>query len=170
MFFVPLEKSRKKEGFKMILRRLNDWPTWEWKSPFQEMEWMRRQMDRILGAVQGGYAVGPSAGVFPLTNVGEDDDAYYVRAELPGIKSDDLEISITGNKLSISGERKIPSEGENVKYHRREREAGNFSRLITLSGPVDAAKVEAHAGNGVLTIVLPKAESAKPKQITVKAS
>jgi HSP20 family protein len=154
----------------MIVRRLGDWPTWNWKSPFEEMEFMRRQLDRVLGAVRGEYAAAPSAGLFPLTNVGENNNAYYVRAELPGIKSDDLEISITGNKLIISGERKIPFEGENVKYHRREREAGSFSRIITLPGPVDAAKVEAHAANGVLTIVIPKAESAKPKQITVKAA
>jgi HSP20 family protein len=57
-----------------------------------------------------------------------------------------------------------------VKYHRSEREAGSFSRVITLPGQVDANKVEAHASNGVLTIVLPKAESAKPKQISVKAA
>lgn len=154
----------------MILRRLGDWPTWNWKSPFDEMELMRRQLDTVLGAFRGEYVAVPSAGVFPLTNVGENDNAYYVRAELPGIKSDDLDISITGNKLTISGERKIPFEGENVKYHRREREAGSFSRVITLPGPVDAAKVEAHAANGVLTVVMPKAESAKPKQITIKAS
>jgi HSP20 family protein len=168
--FYTFREIKREEGFKMILRRLGDGPTWDWKSPFEEMEWMRRQMDRILGAVRGDYVAAPSAGVFPLTNVGEDNDVYYVRAELPGIKSDDLDISITGNKLSISGERKIPSEGENVKYHRREREAGSFSRVITLPGPVDAAKVEAHASNGVLAIVIPKAESAKPKQIAVRAS
>lgn len=154
----------------MILRRLGDWPTWNWKSPFEEMEFMRRQLDRVLGSVRGEYVAAPSAGVFPLTNVAENSNAYYVRAELPGIKSDDLDISITGNKLTISGERKIPFEGENVKYHRREREAGSFSRIITLPGPVDASKVEAHAANGVLTIVIPKTESAKPKQITVKTS
>jgi HSP20 family protein len=154
----------------MIVKRLPDWPAWEWKSPFEEMEWMRRQMDRILNTARGDYAAAPSAGVFPLTNISEDADAYYVRAELPGIKSDDLEISITGNKLTISGERKIPSEGENVKYHRREREAGSFSRIITLPDAGDAAKVQARAANGVLAIVIPKVEAAKPKQITIKAS
>jgi HSP20 family protein len=154
----------------MIVRRLRDWPAWESRSPFEEMEWMRRQMDRMLSTARGDYVSTPPAGVFPLTNMSEDDNAYYVRAELPGIKSDDLDISITGNKLTLSGERKIPSEGENVKYHRREREAGNFSRIITLPDPVDPAKVEAHAANGVLTIVIPKAETAKPRQITVKTA
>jgi HSP20 family protein len=103
-------------------------------------------------------------------NVTEDKDSYYVRAELPGIKAEDLDISVTEDSLSVSGERKLPAEDEKATYHRREREAGNFSRLVTLPGPIDTAKVEARCADGILTVVLPKAESAKPKQITVKTS
>ncbi|MGB8425936.1 MAG: Hsp20 family protein, partial [Desulfobacterales bacterium] len=65
-------------------------------------------------------------------------------------------------------ERQIPSEDENVRYHRRERDAGTFSRLIALPGEVDADKVEAKHVNGILTVAVPKAEAAKPKQITVR--
>jgi HSP20 family protein len=154
----------------MFIRRLGEWPTMNWKSPFEEIDRMRKQMDRLLGSFTADVPGATFAGVFPLTNLSEDKDSYYVRAELPGITAGDLDISITGKTLSISGERTILDQGENVKYHRREREAGSFSRVITLPGQVDANNVEAQSTNGVLTIVLPKAESAKPKQIAVKAS
>ncbi|MBW1993309.1 MAG: Hsp20/alpha crystallin family protein, partial [Deltaproteobacteria bacterium] len=72
------------------------------------------------------------------------------------------------NGLSISGERKIPAEGDNVRYHRREREAGSFSRIIGLPGEVDPDKVEAKLKDGILTVIVPKAEKAKPKQIPIK--
>jgi HSP20 family protein len=99
--------------------------------------------------------------------ISEDKNIYYVRAEMPGIKADDIDISVTGNNLSISGERKIASEAENVRYHRREREAGTFNRIVSMPGEVDADKVEARHERGILTVVIPKAEAAKPKQITV---
>jgi HSP20 family protein len=107
-----------------------------------------------------------SAGVFPLINLTEDKDNYYVRAELPGVKSDELDIQVTGNNLAISGERKIAAQ-EDARYHRREREAGTFSRIVGLPGEVDTDKVEARLENGILSIVVSKAEIAKPKQISV---
>jgi HSP20 family protein len=152
----------------MIVRRISDWPTWEWESPFEEMERMRRRMNRLAEELTEGMYREPVAGVFPLLNVTEDKDKYYVRAELPGIKANDLDISVTGNSLSISGERKIAAEGEKNRYHRKEREAGEFSRMISLPAQVDTAQVEARCADGILTVVLPKSEAAKPKQITVK--
>jgi HSP20 family protein len=131
---------------------------------------MRRKMDRLSEGLTGGVLRGPIAGVFPLVNVTEDSHSYYCRAELPGMKADDLDIAVTGNSLSIAGERKITHEDKNANYHRREREAGKFSRMISLSDQVDTAKVEARCVDGVLTVVLPKAESAKPRQITIKTS
>ncbi len=154
----------------MLLRRTTDWPTWGWKSPFEEMERMRRQMDWLSGSLSSVLFGQPAAGVFPLMNVTEDKDNYYVRAELPGLKADELEISVTGDNLSIAGERKLPIEDEKAQYHRREREAGRFSRIVSLPAEIDAGKVEARCADGVLTVTLPKAEAAKPKQITVKAS
>ena len=85
-----------------------------------------------------------------------------------GVKADELDISATGNALSISGERKIGQEDETVRYHRREREAGTFSRIISLPGEGDADKINAELKDGILTIHIPKAEKAKPKQISVK--
>jgi HSP20 family protein len=81
-----------------------------------------------------------------------------------------LDISVTGDTLSLSGERKIPAEDENAQYHRREREAGKFSRVVTLPSQVDTGKVDARCEDGILTVILAKAEAAKPRQITIKAS
>lgn len=154
----------------MIIRRFSDWPTWDWRNPFDQLERMRRELDRLSGDFSGSVFRLPTAGVFPLVNVTEDQNTYYVRAELPGVKTDELTISVTGETLTLSGERKLPEESEKASYHRREREAGSFSRVISLPTRLDVDKVKAHAEDGVLTVVLPKAESAKPRQIAVKAS
>ena len=161
---------KRKEEWAMILRRISDWPSGMWRSPFEELERMRRDMDRLFQDLTEGIFREPRAGVFPLVNVTEGSDNYYVRAELPGIKAEDLDISVTGNSLSIAGERRIRAEDEKANYHRREREAGKFSRVISLPAQVDTAKVEASCVDGILTVVLPKSEAAKPKQITVKTS
>jgi len=152
----------------MILRRVPNWPRWDWRDPFEELERMRRQMDRLFEGLSGRLLGEPAAGVFPLVNVTESSGSYYVRAELPGLKPEEIDISVTGTSLSISGERKIPPEDEKAHYHRREREAGKFSRMINLPGQIDTSKVEARCADGVLTVVLPKSEEAKPKQITIK--
>lgn len=151
----------------MIFRRPLYSPTWGLGSAFEELERMRRQLDELSGGFERRPYRVLGAGVFPLINLTEDKDNYYVRAELPGLKANEIGISVTANNLSISGERKIASEGENVRCHRREREAGTFSRVVGLPGEVDADKVEANHVNGILTVVIPKAEAAKPKQITV---
>ena len=127
-------------------------------------------MDLLSGGLSRGLWGEPAAGVFPLMNITEDKSNYYVRAELPGIKADELEMSVTGDTLSVSGERKLPVEDERAQYHRSEREAGRFSRIVTLPGQLNTGKVEARCTDGVLTVTLPKAEAAKPKQITVKTS
>jgi len=152
----------------MFYRRLFDIPTWGFRGQFNELDRIRKQMDELYGALSGGALSMPSAGVFPLTNVTEDKDHFYVRAELPGVKSEELDIQVTSNSISIAGERKIPVEGNNVRYHRREREAGKFSRLINLPSDIDANKIDAKLENGILKVTIPKAEVAKPKQITVK--
>ncbi len=154
----------------MLLRRTSDWPEWGRTGLFEDLDRMRRQMDLLTEGITRGLWREPRAGVFPLMNVTEDKDNYYVRAELPGIKSDELDLSVTGDTLSISGERKLPSEDENAQYHRRERETGRFSRIISLPSQMDTGKVEAKCNDGILTVTLPKAEEAKPKQITIKAS
>jgi HSP20 family protein len=126
-------------------------------------------MDLMTRGFSRGFWGEPGAGVFPLVNVTEDNDNYYVRAELAGVTAEDLDISATADSLTISGERKMSAESENATYHRREREAGTFSRIIAIPGQIDTDKVEARSLNGILTVVLPKAAGMKPKQITIKA-
>jgi len=152
----------------MFYRRLFNVPTWGFNRTFRDFDHLRRQMDELYGALSGGTQPMPSAGVFPLTNVTEDSDNYYVRSELPGTKSEDLNIQVTAEGISISGERKITEEGDKVRYHRREREAGKFSRLINLPKKVDVDKVEASMENGILKVTIPKSEGSKPRQITVQ--
>jgi len=155
----------------MIFRRVTGWPTWGggW-NPFGEIERIRQEMNRLQDAFARGLIGERAAGVFPMMNVTEDKDSFYVRAELPGIKAEELNISVTEDSLSVSGERKLLTEDQKATYHRREREAGSFSRMVTLPASIDPGKVEARCADGILTVVLPKAEIAKPKQIPVKAS
>jgi len=103
----------------------------------------------------------------PALDVHEDKDAYTIRAELPGMKREDIEVSIQEGTLVISGERKSESVGEETEVHRQERYFGKFSRALTLPTAVAGDKVKATYKDGILTVVLPKAEEAKPKQIAV---
>jgi len=106
---------------------------------------------------------------FSALNMSEDDHNLYVRAELPGVAPENIEITTKENNLILKGERKIPAEGEKVSYHRKERDAGNFRRIISLPTRVDSDRVTAICKNGVLTVTLPKAEEAKPRQISVRS-
>lgn len=154
----------------MLTRSIFNLPGFGSTNPFAEMAQMRRQMDALSDLFLRGLspARDVSAGVFPLINITENKDNYYIRAELAGMRAGELDIQVTGRNLAISGERSIPSEGENVKYHRREREAGKFSRIINLPGEIDSERIEARMVDGLLTFVIPKAQGAKPRQITVK--
>ncbi|UCE51482.1 MAG: Hsp20/alpha crystallin family protein [Desulfobacterales bacterium] len=152
----------------MIIKRMLDFPNYGWRSAFDELERMRQDMDRLFGQVAGRAYWPTHAGVFPLVNVTEDKDHFYIRGEIPGMKSQEINISATGRNLTISGERKIASEGGNVRYHRREREDGKFSRVIALPSDIQVGKIEANYVDGILSIKIPKAEEAKPKQIIIK--
>jgi len=150
----------------MIYRRFFNVPTYRIRSPWDELNRMRQQLGQVFNDAPQQRE---SAGVFPLTNLTEDKDKYYIHAELPGVKGDELDIQVTGKNLAISGERKIAAAEEGARYHRREREAGSFSRMIGLPGEVDTDNVEANLENGILTIAISKAEIAKPKQISVSS-
>jgi HSP20 family protein len=153
----------------MITRRIYNFPAMGRQNPFEEMDRMSRQLNLLTNAMFGSADLRFSpSGVFPAVNITEDVKKYYVRAELPGLKADEINLQVSGRNLSISGERKIQLEGKNSKYHRREREEGRFSRIIGLPGDLNADSVEANMVNGVLTIAIAKSEAAKPKQITVK--
>jgi len=133
----------------------------------QEMERMKNEMDRIFAGLMGESRFTAGAGVFPALNVLEGSDNLVVHAELPGVKPEDLEISIEGTTLNLRGERRGADLGK-VSYHRRERAAGRFQRALTLPVEINPEAVEAKCEHGVLKLTLPKAEHAKPRKITVR--
>jgi len=101
-------------------------------------------------------------------DVAEDADTYIVKASVPGINPEEIEIALTDNVLTIKGETREEHESKETNWHVRERRYGNFMRSITLPHPVNAEQVEATNEHGVLTLRLPKAEAAKPKKIAVR--
>jgi HSP20 family protein len=126
-------------------------------------------MQSLFDALEGTTG-SPGAGVLPPVNLTQDADNFYLRAELPGVKLDDMELSTVRNRVSLSGKREIPEETANASYHRRERMGGSFSRTVALPQEVDAKKVEATYRNGILTVTLPKLEAQKPRSIAIKTS
>jgi HSP20 family protein len=143
---------------------------------FQEPGWdLSREMQRLQRRLEGLYqeTLSPGLsrwrpGVYPLVNISEDQDRIYVRAELPGVSPENLEITIHEGNLILRGERRIPTEEKEVNFHRREREAGFFRRVVRLPGAIDPAKVEATCKDGILTLKLAKPEQVKPRKIKVK--
>jgi HSP20 family protein len=133
---------------------------------------LRGEMDRLFDDFFGpGSALQRSMGparVFPALNVWQDGDNLLAEAELPGLKSEDVEISVVGSELTIHG-RRSESDEQGVSYHRRERGVGEFTRTVRLPAEVDADKVQASLRDGVLRLTLPKAEAAKPRKIQVNA-
>ena len=103
----------------------------------------------------------------PALDVHEDKEGFTIRAELPGMKREDIEVSVQDGALVISGERAEEKVNEGTEVHRQERYFGRFSRALTLPTAVAGDKVKATYKDGILTVVLPKAEEAKPKRITV---
>jgi HSP20 family protein len=128
---------------------------------------LQGEMDRLFAPwVSEPRRLAPA---FPLVSVWEDQEAFHVEAELPGLRQEDLQVVVTQRDvLTITGERKAEDIGPG-SWHRRERGFGRFQRTVTLPAPFEADKVEAKLENGVLQLVLPKAEEAKPRRIAVKA-
>lgn len=151
----------------MFYPRLFNVPRMGVMSPFDELSRMRRQMDRMMDTMLNRSGTLAGAGVYPAINLTEDENFYHLRAELPGVKAEDLDIQATGKILTITGERKLSVEDAAAKYHRREREGGRFSRALAMPKEIAADRVEARLLNGILTLKVPKAESAKPRRIAI---
>ncbi|MCO5051417.1 MAG: Hsp20/alpha crystallin family protein [Verrucomicrobiae bacterium] len=138
-------------------------------SGFGRLSDLRDEIDRLFDSPLSELTKTSDllAGWTPALDVYEDKDNYTVKAELPGMKKEDIEVSLHEGVLSISGERKSETEKEDTEVFRAERFVGRFQRTVTLPASVAADKVKAAYKDGVLTITLPKTEEAKPKQIDV---
>lgn len=128
---------------------------------------MNRLFLDFFGRTPGRRLVGDSLWA-PVMDIEETKDDIIVKAEIPGMTKEDVKIQITGDLLTISGERKREEETKDKTYHRIERSYGQFQRMITLPSEVQSAKAKASYENGVLTIKLPKSEEVKPKEISIE--
>jgi HSP20 family protein len=139
-------------------------------SPFEQLTNLREEINRLFDAPFGETGSGSEFFAWaPAVDLYEDRDNLVVKAELPGMKKDDIEISLHQGSLIISGERKVESEEGEGESSRSERFFGRFQRALELPKPVDATKVTASYKDGILTVKLPKTEESKPRQISVKA-
>ena len=135
--------------------------------PFQDLLAIQDEMNQVFGRARQGQGGGRVWA--PALDISERKDAYVVTVEVPGVNADDLDITLEDGLLTIQGERQFTSESSEQQYHRVERRYGSFRRSITLPSQVQADAIEASFENGVLEVVVPKAEEAKPKKITVRA-
>ena len=140
---------------------------WE---PVREMMTLREAMDRLFDdaftrplSISGGSVV-------PAVDLYQNDDEVVVKAALPGLKADDVQISVAADVLTLRGEFKKETEQKKTTYHIREQHFGSFERTVMLPTDVQADKAKADFENGVLTVTLPKTEAAKPKQIDVNVN
>jgi len=148
MALLPVKKT---EGGRSELARLHD------------------EMDNLIGGFFGDLdwpVWGRSR--WPAIDIAEKDNEFIVKAEVPGCKADDIDISVHGNMLTISGEKKAEEEKKEKGYYHMERSYGSFRRDLNLASEVDPAKIEAMCKDGVLSLKLPKTEKAKPIKVKVK--
>lgn len=144
-------------------------------NPFRELDALRREVDRLFSDFGRGsdpfrvaFLPGRTARGYPLLNVSEEAERLVVEAVAPGLDPDTINVSLKGRALVLSGEKKPLPEIPREAYHRSERAAGRFVRTIQLDADIDAAHVEADYQDGILTILLPKSEQARPRQVEVK--
>lgn len=140
--------------------------------PFRELQSMQDRMNRIFGDVyarRGDDDVMARGDWMPLVDIYENDrHELLIKAEMPGMKREDIDIKVENNTLTIRGERRRESEVREEQYHRVERSYGSFSRSFSLPSTVDSERVSAEYKDGVLTVLLPTREEAKPRQIAVQ--
>jgi HSP20 family protein len=139
--------------------------------PMREMVTLREAMDRLFDdAYMRPVSLTGTTWQAPAVDMYQTDDEIIVKAALPGIKADEVQISVTGEALTLKGEIKHEEDTKEKTYHMREQRWGTFERTITLPTDVVANKANADFEDGILTIRLPKAEEVRPKTITVKAN
>jgi HSP20 family protein len=154
---------------KSLMKRENVW------DPFRDMEEMQNRLSRVLGlSRQRGAAEADdflsSSNWEPAVDIIEEENEYLVKAELPEIRKEDVNVTLENGVLTITGERKFEHEEKQRKYHRMERAYGSFVRSFTLPGDANPERVNAEFKDGLLQVHIAKSESTKPKPIEIKAS
>lgn len=136
------------------------------RSVWREMDRLQREMNRIMDRSGDGLR-----GEFPPLNIWANEENAMITAEIPGINVEGLDISVVGDSLTLSGSRAAEADSDDERtYHRRERWQGNFSRTIQLPFRINVENVDAAFENGILRVVLPRAEADKPQRISVSAN
>lgn len=134
--------------------------------PFRELQ---REMGRLFDSIDP-FTSARSVRSYPPINVYDAGDRYILSAQLPGLSPEDVELTMAGDTLTLRGERKKNEGIKEDNFRRQERPVGRWSRTITLPDRVDSSQVSASFSRGILTVTIPKAEGAKPRQIAVTAS
>lgn len=145
-----------------IARRFAEWDPFERMRELMQWDPFQDLPQRWLGGA------GPEI-YTPTFDVREEKEAFVFKADLPGIKEEDVDLSITGNRLTVSGKREEENVDERESYYCRERSYGSFTRTFTLPDSVDADQIQASMQDGVLSLRLPKSPEAQPKKIALKA-
>jgi len=136
-----------------------------YRDPFSELQ---GELERML---EGAFGTGVSGfGVYPPVNVFDRGDAYVVKAEVPGVTPDKVEINVEDDTLTLRGERVFSEPNRDAAFHRRERGQGQFRRVVRLPGRVAADEAKAQYRDGVLTVVVPKAKEARPRRVQIEAA
>lgn len=135
--------------------------------PFESLFDLQRSLDAFRASDWLSRGLSGGGGTFPLLNIFSQDDDILVTTELPGVKREDVDIQVHGNRLRIAGRKAIQYD-DGASLHRRERLSGNFDRTVAIPFEVDAERVKAEYRDGVLALLLPRAERDKPKSITIK--
>ncbi len=142
--------------------------------PFRELEDMSSRLNRIFGQPRGGAEADSEmmavANWMPSVDISETDDAYLIKGEIPGVKKEDVKVTLQNGMLTIQGERKQEKEEKNKKFHRVECSYGSFARSFRVPDDADESAVKAEFKDGMLNVSLPKSAKAKPKSINVAVS
>jgi HSP20 family protein len=166
--FSQLNQKRKR-GKVMKLARLKRQNGTGW-SPLEQLDTLQEEINRLFESPLGELSGKETAlfnGWAPAVDLYEDKDNFVLKTEVPGMKKEEIEVSLHQDMVILSGERKLDTP-EGAEISRSERFAGRFQRSLTLPKPVDGGKVKASYKDGILTVTLPKTEESKPRQIEVK--
>jgi len=141
---------------------------WE---PYRDMMSLQNRLNRLLGEGFTPFSSAEAVGAWlPPVDIVEEGDRLVFRAEIPGVRKDDIDIKVENGTLVLRGEKKQEEEFDTESAHRVERYYGSFSRSFVLPTSIDADKIQARYKDGVLEVVLPKAEEAKPRKIKIVES